>query len=83
MKKQHISLEKETLHGDNGVPTYFIDLIETGPDGRQCNSNLRSDKNITEARKIAQEEAGKRGLKVEDETIIQKPVLEPELRNRV
>lgn len=81
MKKQFISLEKETLHGDNGVPTYFIDLISVGPDGRSDCNNLRSDKNITEARKIAREEADKRGLSVEDETLPVRPLLEPELRS--
>lgn len=77
---QFIALEKETLHGDNGVPTYFIDLVTVTFLGNS-HSNLRAVKDITEAREIAREEARKRGCRVEDETLERRPILEPELRS--
>ena len=48
--KQFVALEKETLHGDNGVPTYFIDVITTDHEGRQSNTNLRAVNNYSDYR---------------------------------
>ncbi len=70
MIKNYISVERETLMGDNGVPTYFVDVVTVLEDGRASHSNLRSSKDIHEARKIAREEADKNACQVKDETLI-------------
>ena len=66
----YIAVERETLMGDNGVPTYFVDVVTVLADGSKSHSNLRSTKDVHEARKIAREEADKNGCRVEDETLI-------------
>lgn len=68
MLSRYIKLESQTLHGDNGVATYFIDRVDV-IEGRHAHSNLRAVKNITEARKIARAYATEYGCHVDDETL--------------
>lgn len=63
MNASHIEINAHNISGRHGAPTYFIDRVDNGSHG-----NLRSTKDLYEARKIAREYADQGGLRVVDKT---------------